>query len=75
MSVAYRPVQWNRNKMLYDLVLIAAVVVYVTLYLNVAPMWDDAAKLIDGLALQEMGEAQKCEFGLLPKAECSGESR
>jgi nitrite reductase/ring-hydroxylating ferredoxin subunit/DMSO/TMAO reductase YedYZ heme-binding membrane subunit len=32
MSVGYRAVQWNRTKLLYDGILIAAVALYITLY-------------------------------------------
>ena len=71
MSVAYRPVQWNRNKMLYDLVLIVAVILYITLYLNVAPMWDDAAKLVDS-RVSRMRAFGTCAFLMLTFILCIG---
>lgn len=37
MSVRYIPVQWNRNKWLYDTVLVVAVVLYLALFLYLAP--------------------------------------
>lgn len=38
MSTAYKPVGWNRNKLIYDAVLLAGVVVYILLYLKLAPL-------------------------------------
>ncbi|MEM1129452.1 MAG: Rieske 2Fe-2S domain-containing protein [Pseudomonadota bacterium] len=35
MSIAYVPVQWNRNKWIYDAVLVLMVVLYVGIYLRV----------------------------------------
>ncbi len=39
MAVAYRPVQWNRNKLVYDAVLALAIAGYILLFLNFAPGW------------------------------------
>ncbi|MEQ9488573.1 MAG: ferric reductase-like transmembrane domain-containing protein [Alphaproteobacteria bacterium] len=38
MSVKYRPVQWNRNKYVYDAVLVIGIAVYVYLFMQVSPM-------------------------------------
>ncbi len=37
MSVRYRPVGWNRNKLIYDAVLIAGVAFYLISYMRLAP--------------------------------------
>ncbi|MEO0752986.1 MAG: Rieske 2Fe-2S domain-containing protein [Pseudomonadota bacterium] len=37
MSVKYVPVQWNKNKLLYDAVLIIGVVLFLSIYLYLAP--------------------------------------
>jgi nitrite reductase/ring-hydroxylating ferredoxin subunit/DMSO/TMAO reductase YedYZ heme-binding membrane subunit len=42
MAVAYRPVQWNRNKLVYDAVLVVGVTAYILLFLRLAPGWLDA---------------------------------
>ena len=43
MSVAYIPVQWNRNKWLYNAVLLGMVVLYLVLFLKVAPAFPVAS--------------------------------
>jgi len=37
MSVKYTPVQWNRNKWVYDAVMLAGVVAFLVLFLFVSP--------------------------------------
>lgn len=37
MAVAYRPVQWNRNKLVYDAVLLVGITAYLFLILRFAP--------------------------------------
>ena len=37
MAVAYRPVQWNRNKLVYDAVLLVGITAYILLFLRLAP--------------------------------------
>jgi len=41
MAVAYRPVQWNRNKLVYDAVLLVGITAYLFLFLRFAPGWLD----------------------------------
>jgi nitrite reductase/ring-hydroxylating ferredoxin subunit len=43
MSVSYRMVQWNRQKVVYDLVLLAGVAAYIAGYQWVAPLQDQNA--------------------------------
>ncbi|RVU36275.1 (2Fe-2S)-binding protein [Hwanghaeella grinnelliae] len=47
MSVRYIPVQWNRNKWFYDGVLLAAAILYIALFLYVAPPLADHARPVD----------------------------
>ncbi len=39
MSVQFRAVGWNRNKLLYDLVAVGAIALYISVFLEVAPMF------------------------------------
>ncbi len=47
MSTAYKPVGWNRNKLIYDAVLLAGVVVYILLYLKLAPLHSPSVRAVD----------------------------
>ncbi|MBU0832527.1 MAG: ferric reductase-like transmembrane domain-containing protein [Alphaproteobacteria bacterium] len=47
MSTAYKPVGWNRNKLIYDAVLLAGVVVYILLYLKLAPLLSPSVRAVD----------------------------
>ena len=44
MSVQYMPVIWNRNKIVYDAVLLIAVALYLYLYIRVGPAFEDVSK-------------------------------
>ncbi|HEX2527237.1 MAG TPA: Rieske 2Fe-2S domain-containing protein [Geminicoccus sp.] len=59
MSVRYTPVGWNRNKAIYDGVLVASVAAYLLLYLPVAPAFQDLTRPLDGptLRMQAFGSA------------------
>ena len=61
MSVAYKPVGWSRFKLLYDAVLVAGVVLYLLVYLRLAP------PLIDGPTAR-MRAYGTCAFLLLTLA-------
>lgn len=41
MAVAYRPVQWNRNKLVYDAALLVGITAYLFLFIRFAPGWLD----------------------------------
>jgi nitrite reductase/ring-hydroxylating ferredoxin subunit/DMSO/TMAO reductase YedYZ heme-binding membrane subunit len=59
MSAGYRAVQWNRDKLVYDGLLIAAVALYVTAFLIVVPRFEppkDALGEID-LRIRAFGSA------------------
>ncbi|WP_075214019.1 Rieske (2Fe-2S) protein [Mongoliimonas terrestris] len=47
MSVALKPVGWNRNKLVYDAVLIIGAAVYILAFLNLAPMLSEGAAKVD----------------------------
>jgi nitrite reductase/ring-hydroxylating ferredoxin subunit/DMSO/TMAO reductase YedYZ heme-binding membrane subunit len=40
MSVGFRAIQWNRDKLVYDGLLLAALSLYVTVFLNVVPRFE-----------------------------------
>lgn len=64
MSARYTPVGWNRIKLAYDAVLIAGIVLYILLFLNLAPMWQDPVLAPDG-PTQAMRAFGSCAFILL----------
>lgn len=47
MSAAYKPVGWTRNKLVYDAFLLAGIVLYISLYLNLGPMLSPAMRAVD----------------------------
>ncbi|WP_159953000.1 Rieske 2Fe-2S domain-containing protein [Rhizobium sp. 18065] len=47
MSTAYKPVGWNRNKLIYDAVLLCGVVAYILLYLKLAPLLSPTVRAVD----------------------------
>ncbi len=52
MSVHYVPVIWNRNKWVYDALLLIGVVLYIYLYLRVGPSFSEAMRHTDGAILR-----------------------
>ncbi|MEJ8476086.1 Rieske 2Fe-2S domain-containing protein [Roseibium algae] len=52
MSVQFVPVIWNRNKWIYDAVLLIGVVFYIYLYLRVGPSFSEAMRNTDGAILR-----------------------
>ena len=71
MSVKYVPVTWNRNKLIYDLVLIAGVVLYIYVYLMVAPAFQAVTRPPDG-AILRMQAFGSCAFVMLSVILCIG---
>ena len=55
MSVRYAPVGWNRNKIIYDVVVLAAAVAYILLFIKIAPSFQDVTKPTSGAILQGAG--------------------
>ena len=64
MSVRYQPVQWNRNKYVYDLALIVAIGAYLWLFLNVTPSILGHAAPVDG-AIHNARAFGTCAFLML----------
>ena len=71
MSVLYEPVQWNRSKIFYDIVVLAMVAAYVLLFLKVAPNWSAGAQGTD-YPIQRMRAFGTCAFLLLTVVLCIG---
>jgi nitrite reductase/ring-hydroxylating ferredoxin subunit/DMSO/TMAO reductase YedYZ heme-binding membrane subunit len=71
MSVQYEPVQWNRFKLFYDAVLLIMVAVYIQVYLNLAPQFQNVTRPIDGATLR-MQAFGTCAFLLLTVILCIG---
>lgn len=64
MSVSYQPVQWNRNKYVYDLALILAVGAYLWIFLNITPSVLGHAAAVDG-AIHNARAFGTCAFLML----------
>ena len=64
MSHAYRPVIWNRTKLIYDAVLCVAVAGYLLVYLQLAPLISPAAAAVDH-PIRLMRAFGSCAFLLL----------
>ena len=47
MSVSYKPVIWNRTKMIYDGVLLAGIAIYILIFLKVGPMLSPTLRDVD----------------------------
>jgi nitrite reductase/ring-hydroxylating ferredoxin subunit/DMSO/TMAO reductase YedYZ heme-binding membrane subunit len=67
MSAGYRPVGWNRAKLVYDGVLAAAVIVYLTVFLQLAPAFQGVTLPVDGAVLR-MQAFGTCAFLMLTVA-------
>jgi nitrite reductase/ring-hydroxylating ferredoxin subunit/DMSO/TMAO reductase YedYZ heme-binding membrane subunit len=67
MSAGYRPVGWNRSKLVYDAVLAAAVTLYITVYLQLAPAFQGVTLPVDG-AVARMQAFGTCAFLMLTVA-------
>lgn len=71
MSVKYTPVQWNQNKIVYDLVLVGLVGLYITAFLTWAPAFQDHARPADG-AIVRARAFGSCAFFMLTAILCIG---
>lgn len=71
MSARHRPVGWNRNKMLYDAVLLAGIAAYLLLYLWLGPRLQRATLPPDGPTMT-MKAYGSCAFLLLTLVLCIG---
>lgn len=71
MSVQYNPVIWNRNKYIYDAILIIGVILYIYLYIRIGPFFQDVTRPIDG-AILRMRAFGSCAFVMLTVILCIG---
>lgn len=71
MSVKYVPVQWNRNKWLYDGVLIAAIIVYIWMFIDIGSRTADFTRPVDA-AIIRMRAFGTCAFLMLTVILCIG---
>lgn len=71
MSVNYAPVQWNRNKWLYDAVLVALTGAYLWIFLRVAPGFLEHARPVDG-AIWNARAFGTCAFLMMTVILCIG---
>lgn len=71
MSVQYKPVIWNRNKLVYDAILIAAVAVYILTFVRLAPMLQPNGTAVTGDILR-MHAFGTCAFLMLTFILCIG---
>ncbi|MCA8883529.1 MAG: Rieske (2Fe-2S) protein [Rhodobacteraceae bacterium] len=71
MSVRYIPVQWNRNKWVYDAFLLAMIAAYLMVFLQFGAGVADASRPVDG-AILRMRAFGSCAFFLLSIILCIG---
>jgi nitrite reductase/ring-hydroxylating ferredoxin subunit/DMSO/TMAO reductase YedYZ heme-binding membrane subunit len=64
MSHSYKPVQWNRTKLIYDAFLLAGVAVYLLIYIELGPVLSATARRVD-TPIHEMRAYGSCAFLLL----------
>ena len=71
MSVRYAPVGWNRNKIIYDVVLLAAAVAYILIFIKIAPSFQDVTRPTSGAILRAQAFGT-CAFLMLTFILCIG---
>ena len=71
MSARYVPVGWNASKLVYDAVLVAAVVLYIGIFLGVAPRFQHTTLPLDDYSAR-MAAFGTCAFFLLTLILCIG---
>ena len=71
MSVAYVPVQWNRNKWIYNAVLLGLVGLYITAFLHWAPAFQDVTRPVDTAVIRARALGS-CAFFMLTVILCIG---
>jgi nitrite reductase/ring-hydroxylating ferredoxin subunit/DMSO/TMAO reductase YedYZ heme-binding membrane subunit len=64
MSHSYKPVQWNRTKLIYDAFLLSGIAIYLAIFMYVAPMLSPAVRLVER-PIYEMRAYGSCAFLLL----------
>ena len=71
MGVDYKPVIWNRNKYMYDAVLLIAVAAYLYLYIRVGVNWQDNSLPVER-PIMRMRAFGSCAFLMLSVILCIG---
>ncbi|MEM7069344.1 MAG: Rieske 2Fe-2S domain-containing protein [Pseudomonadota bacterium] len=71
MGVDYKPVIWNRNKYMYDAVLLIAVIAYIYLYIRVGVKWQDSSLPVER-PIMRMRAFGSCAFLMLSFILCIG---
>jgi nitrite reductase/ring-hydroxylating ferredoxin subunit/DMSO/TMAO reductase YedYZ heme-binding membrane subunit len=64
MSHAYKPVQWNRTKLIYDAFVLAGVAAYLLIFMEIAPLLSPAVRLVEP-PIYAMRAYGSCAFLLL----------
>jgi len=64
MSHAYKPVQWNRTKLIYDAFVLAGVAAYLWVFMDIAPMLSPAVRLVEP-PIYKMRAYGSCAFLML----------
>jgi len=71
MSARYEPVGWNLGKIIYDAVAIAAITLYLNVFLHVAPAFQTGSQRLDDYTLR-MQAFGTCAFLLMSLILCIG---
>ena len=71
MGVDYKPVIWNRNKYIYDAVLLIAVLAYIYLYIRVGVQFQDSSLPVER-PIMRMRAFGSCAFLMLSFILCIG---
>jgi nitrite reductase/ring-hydroxylating ferredoxin subunit/DMSO/TMAO reductase YedYZ heme-binding membrane subunit len=64
MSHAYKPVQWNRTKLIYNAFVLAGVAAYLLIFMKIAPTLSPSVRLVDA-TIYKMRAYGSCAFLLL----------
>ncbi len=64
MSHAYKPVQWNRTKLIYDAFLVTGIAAYLFIFMELAPLLSPAVRLVEA-PIYQMRAFGSCAFLLL----------
>ena len=71
MSVRYRPVTWNSNKLIYDLILLILIVGYILIFIEVTPQFQSVTRRVSG-AIFKAQAFGSCAFLMLTMILCIG---
>ena len=71
MSVRYKPVAWNTNKLRYDVLLLAGIVLYIWVFLEISPDYQTITKTVSG-AIYKARAFGTCAFLMLTLILCIG---